>query len=72
MELGRVGASGGGPRAKDMLDIGRPDLDFVALATGMGLKATRATTAEAFVEQLRDALATKGPTLVEAVVPSIM
>ena len=29
-----------------MLDLHGPDLDFVALATGMGVPATRATTCE--------------------------
>jgi acetolactate synthase-1/2/3 large subunit len=72
MELGRVGAGAAGPRAKAMLDISRPDLDFVALAQGMGANATRATTAEAFNDQLGRALATPGPSLVEAIVPSIV
>jgi acetolactate synthase-1/2/3 large subunit len=72
MELGRVGAEAGGPRAKAMLDISRPDLDFVALAQGMGLRATRATTAEDFNDQLARAFATPGPSVVEAVVPSII
>ena len=72
MELGRVGVEGAGPRAKEMLDISRPDLDFVSMARGMGVAATRATTAEEFNEQLARALATPGPTLVEAVVPSIV
>jgi acetolactate synthase-1/2/3 large subunit len=71
MELGRVGAEGAGPKAKAMLDISGPDLDFVALALGMGVSATRATTAEEFNDQLARALATPGPTLVEAMVPSI-
>lgn len=72
MELGRVGADAAGPRAKAMLDIRRPDLDFVALAQGMGVPATRSTTAEEFNDQLARALATPGPSLVEAVVPSIV
>jgi acetolactate synthase-1/2/3 large subunit len=67
MELGRVGAAGSGPRAHDMLDIGRPDLDFVALARGMGVPASRAGTAEEFTRQLEGALCTDGPSLVEAV-----
>ena len=71
MELNRVGAEAG-PRAKEMLDIRRPDLDFVALATGMGLTASRATTAEEFNDQFARALATPGPSVVEAVVPSIV
>src|SRR5687768_3211798 len=43
MELQRVGASAGGEKAKAMLDLHGPDLDFVALATGMGVPATRAS-----------------------------
>jgi acetolactate synthase-1/2/3 large subunit len=72
MELARVGAEAGGPKATEMLDLHRPDLDFVALATGMGVPATRATTAEDFVSQLREALETSGPTVIEAIVPSII
>ncbi len=72
MELDRVGAAAGGERAKAMLDLHRPDLDFVALATGMGVTASRAETCEAFIEQLAAALATPGPTVIEAVVPSIL
>lgn len=72
MELDRVGADAPGPRAKDMLDLGRPDLDFVSLATGMGLHAARADTAEGFTEALARALATPGPSVVEAMVPSLL
>lgn len=72
MELARVGATAGGDKAKAMLDLHHPGLDFVALATGMGVPATRAETCEAFVEQLTTALATAGPTVIEAVVPSII
>ena len=45
MELQRVGANPG-PKALDMLDLSRPDLDFTSLARGMGVEAVRATTAE--------------------------
>ena len=71
MELQRVGAQAAGPRAKDLLDLSRPDLDFVALATGMGVPASRATTAEDFAKQLGHALAEPGPHLIEAVLPSL-
>jgi acetolactate synthase-1/2/3 large subunit len=67
MELSRVGAGDPGPRARGMLDLKRPDLDFVALASGMGVPAGRATTAEEFTTQLERALATPGPALIEAV-----
>ena len=72
MELDRVGAEAPGPRARDMLDLGRPDLDFVRLARGMGLHAARAETAEQFADELARSLATPGPSVVEAVVPGIL
>ncbi len=68
MELSRVGASGGGPRAAAMLDLSRPDLDFVSLAQGMGVPATRAETTEELCHQLARALVTEGPNLVDAVI----
>jgi acetolactate synthase-1/2/3 large subunit len=68
-ELARVGAQGDGKRAAQLLDLGGPDLDFVALATGMGVPATRATTAEELAEQLRRSFAEPGPHLVQAVLP---
>jgi acetolactate synthase-1/2/3 large subunit len=52
-----------------LLDLSRPELDFTALATGMGVPATRAQTAHEFAAQLRAALAEPGPHLIEAVVP---
>ena len=52
MELDRVGVDEPGPRARDMLDLGRPDIDFVPLAQGLGLHAARATTAEEFADEL--------------------
>jgi acetolactate synthase-1/2/3 large subunit len=71
MELGRVGAEAGGPHARDMLDLGRPDLDLVSVARGMGVPASRATTAEELAEQLGRSLRTAGPALIEAVVPPV-
>jgi acetolactate synthase-1/2/3 large subunit len=65
----RVGASNPGRKAIDMLEIGRPDLDWVAMAQGMGVPATRATTSEQFNDQFQRAVATDGPSLIEVVVP---
>jgi acetolactate synthase-1/2/3 large subunit len=66
-ELSRVGAQNDGKRAARLLELGSPDLDFVSLATGMGVPATRATTAEELADQLRRALAEPGPHLIDAV-----
>lgn len=71
MELQRVGAQAAGPKASELLDIGRPDLDFVALATGMGVPASRASTAEELADQFSKALTEPGPHLIEAMVPSL-
>jgi acetolactate synthase-1/2/3 large subunit len=68
-ELENVGAASGGERAGRLLDLGSPALDFVALATGMGVPATRATTAEELAAQFRAALAEPGPHLIDAVLP---
>ncbi|MCU0269714.1 MAG: acetolactate synthase large subunit [Acidimicrobiales bacterium] len=68
MELNRVGANPG-PAALGMLDLTRPDLDFCSLAAGMGVQASRATTAEELTAQLERALAEPGPSLVEAMLP---
>lgn len=72
MELDRVGADTPGPRARAMLDLGHPNIDFVHLATGQGLHAARAETAEQFTDELARALATPGPSVVEAIVPSLL
>jgi acetolactate synthase-1/2/3 large subunit len=72
MELDRVGVEKPGPLARRMLDLGDPPMDFVHLAKGLGLQATRAETAEEFSDQLARALATPGPSVVEAVVPPLL
>ncbi len=71
MELARVGATASGERALQMLDIAPPDIDFVALARGFGVPATRPDTADAFAADLERAFAEPGPHLIEAVIPSL-
>ncbi|HLU57866.1 MAG TPA: acetolactate synthase large subunit [Pseudonocardia sp.] len=75
MELAQTGAAahlaGDGARARALLDLDRPDLDFVALAAGMGVPGERVTTAEALASALRRATAEPGPHLVEAVLPPL-
>ena len=68
VELARVGARNVGPRALSMLDLHNPELDFVKLAEGMGVEASRAETIEAFDDQFADAMSGRGPRLIEVVV----
>ena len=70
MELDRVGAQASGPRARAMLDLDHPAIDFTQLARGMGVPAARADTAETFGDELARALATPGPSVVEAIIPT--
>jgi acetolactate synthase-1/2/3 large subunit len=70
IELERVGAKSIGPKAKAQLDLSEPAIDFVAMAQGMGVYARRVETAEAFNTALEEAFKTKGPYLIDAVVPS--
>src|SRR6185312_277903 len=66
-EYANVGAGNMGPRALDMLEIGRPDLDWVALAKGMGVPGTRVTDLDQFAAALRAGFADSGPKLIEVV-----
>jgi acetolactate synthase-1/2/3 large subunit len=70
MELDRVGATGGGVAARSLFDLSGPDIDFAALATGMGMPASRATTTADLAAALLLALAEPGPHLIEAVLPA--
>jgi acetolactate synthase-1/2/3 large subunit len=70
IELGRVGAGSGGPRAQSLLDISNPDLDFVALARGMGVPATQPDSAEELVTALERSIAEPGPHVIVATLPS--
>ncbi len=66
IELARVGAMNPGPKALSMLDLHNPELDWVKLAQGMGVEASRAETIEQFAAQFTDAIKTRGPRLIEA------
>ncbi|MDG3009780.1 acetolactate synthase large subunit [Rhodococcus sp. D2-41] len=71
MELQRVGAATDGPKARNLLDLSRPDMDFAKIAEGFGVPAARATTAEELADQFRRALAEPGPHLIDAQVPPL-
>jgi acetolactate synthase-1/2/3 large subunit len=65
MELHRVGANGGGPLARRLLDLTDPELDFSELARGMGVPARRVERAEDLATALERGFAEPGPTLIE-------
>jgi len=69
VEMRRTGAGAPGPVANGMIDIGDPEIDWVKLAEGLGVEASRATTAAEFVAQFGCAMRERGPRLIEAVLP---
>jgi acetolactate synthase I/II/III large subunit len=64
-ELTNVGVLNPGPRAVDMLSLRRPDLDWVAMARGMGVEAQRADTCEQLARALDAGLHSGGPYLIQ-------
>ena len=68
IELARVGAGQPTPKTLSMFDLSRPDINWVNISEGMGVPATRATTAEEFHQQFAEAMASHGPRLIEAMV----
>ncbi len=64
-EFAGVDAGDPGQRALDMLNIDRPALDWVSLAKGMGVSGRAVTTVDDFNKALAEAVADKGPRLIE-------
>lgn len=58
-----------GPRSDPMLSIGDPELNFVEIAKGMGVPATRVDNADCFVDALQRGIKEPGPCLIEAMLP---
>jgi acetolactate synthase I/II/III large subunit len=51
-----------------MLDLHNPELDWVKLASGMGVEASRSTSVEEFARQFASAMKNRGPHLIEIVI----
>ncbi len=71
MELARTAAGQPGERASRMLDLSNPTPDFTQISTGLGVPATRVTTAAELDRALRVAYVEPGPHLIEAIVPPV-
>jgi acetolactate synthase I/II/III large subunit len=65
VEMMRVGAENPGPKALSMFDLRNPELNWVSLAQGMGVEASRAETVEEFAAQFSSAMRSRGPRLIE-------
>ncbi len=67
-EYAAVGAAEPGRNARRMFDLADPAPGWVKLAEGFGVPATRVATAESFSRVFADAMAGRGPRLIEAVI----
>jgi acetolactate synthase I/II/III large subunit len=67
-ELHRVGATAAGERARSMLDLHDPEMNWMKIASGLGIEASRATTTEEFAAQYDAAMKQSGPRLIEALI----
>jgi len=63
-ELMAVGAQPG-PASNELFDLARPTLDWVKLAEGMGVEATRVENLEGFADAFKAASSRRGPFLIE-------
>ncbi|MBF7729440.1 acetolactate synthase large subunit [Pseudomonas sp. N040] len=68
IELQRVGATGAGAKALSMLDLHNPEMNWVKIAEGLGVEASRATTCAEFASQYGAAMQQKGPRLIEVMI----
>lgn len=64
-EFSYLGAGQPGQRARDMFEIGRPDLDWVQLAKGMGVPGLRVNSLDEFANALQEGFMGEGPKLIE-------
>jgi acetolactate synthase-1/2/3 large subunit len=64
-EFSYLGIGEPGPKAKELFEIDRPNLDWVQLAKGMGIPGYQVTSLSALAKALRTGFETDGPTLIE-------
>jgi acetolactate synthase-1/2/3 large subunit len=64
-EFSGLGIGSPGPRTLDLFEIGRPDLDWVAMAKSMGVPGTRTHSLEEFAKMLRRGFEADGPRLIQ-------
>ena len=66
-QLKDVGAANPGPRAIDMLTLDRPAIDFAGLSKSLGMPGGQAHNLEELTKQLDNAMAQRGPYLIDVV-----
>ena len=67
IELARVGVEAPGPTALSLLDLTNPAIQWTDIAKGMGMAAERVDTVEALDRAMAEAMAERGPRLIEVI-----
>jgi acetolactate synthase I/II/III large subunit len=65
-EFAGLGVGEPGPRALNLFEINRPDLDWASLAKGMGVPASSVGSLDDFAKALHAGFDSQGPSLIEA------
>ena len=69
IEMQRVGVENPSDKAKSLLDLSNPTIDWVNIANGMGMPASRVKTVAEFDSAIAEAMAHRGPRLIEVILP---
>ena len=70
-ELDRLDGKDAGDKARALLELVDPNLDFVKLGGGFGVPSRRVENGEQLTGALEEALGEPGPHLIEAVLPAV-
>jgi acetolactate synthase-1/2/3 large subunit len=71
IELMRTGAGEGGDKARSLMSLDNPELDWIAMARSMGVSARRVVTVEDFRSAFSEAMTQRGPRLIEVCLAEI-
>ena len=69
IEMERVGVVNPSEKARSLLDLSNPTIDWVHIAQGMGMTARRSESVADFDQQFADAMQQRGPHLIEVILP---
>jgi acetolactate synthase-1/2/3 large subunit len=68
MELARTLSGAAGIRARSLLELTNPAMEWVSIASGFGMRAIRCDTAESFDSAFARSMSEAGPSLIEALI----
>ena len=69
IEMARVGVTDSSEKARSLLDLSNPNIDWVRLAEGMGVAAEQVTTVDQFDQAISRGMVTPGPRLIDVLLP---